>query len=152
MWAQVRQGPFERVIRQLAQSCDVVVVDLGPGLTSTESHVLSIARDVIVVGRADPVGLARLVRSLHDLQTVVDADPLLIINQVRSTSAWTKRDVSDAVSRLAGQRPDIFVPADHRTLDTAMLRGKVPSQVASNSPFAVAMTDLAERIRVIPSR
>jgi MinD-like ATPase involved in chromosome partitioning or flagellar assembly len=152
MWTQVRQGPFERVMRQLAQSCDAVVVDLGPSLAAVESHVLSIARHVIVVGRADPVGLARLVRSLHDLRTVVEADPLVIINQVRSTSAWTKRDVSDAVSRLAGQRPDIFVPADHRTLDTAVLRGKVPSQVASNSPFAAAMTDLVTRMRVIPSR
>lgn len=152
MWAQVRQGPFERVLRQLAQSCDIVVVDLGPGLNAAETHVLSAARQVIVVGRADPVGLARLVRSLHELDGVVDVDPLVIINQMRSTSAWTKRDVSDAVGRLAGHRPDVFVPADHRTLDTAVLRGKVPSQVAPSSPFVAAMSDLAARLWVVPSR
>jgi MinD-like ATPase involved in chromosome partitioning or flagellar assembly len=152
MWAQVRQGPFERVLRLLAEDCDVVVVDLGPGLGDVERHVLSVARQVVVVGRADPVGLARLVRSLHDLHSMVDADPVVVVNEVRSTSAWTQRDVSDAIARLAGRRPDVFVPADHRTLDTAVLRGKVPAQVAPKSPFVAAIGLLMERMWVIPSR
>ncbi len=157
MWAQVRLGPFERVIQHLAQSCDAVIVDLGPGLDEAETHVLDMASQVIVVGRADPVGLARLVRSLHDLRDVRDlVSPLtpthVVINQVRSTSAWTQRDVADAVHRLAGVRPDLFVPADHPALDTAVLRGKVPAQVSSNSPFAAAMADLVERMWVVPSR
>lgn len=157
MWAQVRPGPFERVLRHLAQSCDVVIVDLGPGLDPAEAHVLGVARHVVVVGRADPVGLARLVRSLHDLRDVQGlpsgvTETHLVINQVRPTSAWTKRDVEDAVHRLAGMRPDLFIPADHPSLDTAVLRGKVPAQVASNSPFARAMSELVSRMRVIPSR
>jgi MinD-like ATPase involved in chromosome partitioning or flagellar assembly len=157
MWAQVRPGPFERVIQHLAQSCDVVIVDLGPGLEDAEAHVLNVADQVVVVGRADPVGLARLVRSLHDLRDVRDllslaAPTHVVINQVRSTSAWTRRDVADAVHRLAGVRPDLFVPTDHPALDTAVLRGKVPAQVSSSSPFAAAMTELVERMRVVPSR
>lgn len=157
MWAQVRPGPFERVIQQLAQSCDVVVVDLGPGLGDAEKHVLDVARHVVVVGRADPVGLARLVRTLHDLRDVRDllapqAPTHVVVNQVRTTSAWTRGDVADAVQRLAGVRPDLFVPADHQALDTAVLRGKVPAQVSSNSPFAAAMAELVERMRVVPSR
>jgi MinD-like ATPase involved in chromosome partitioning or flagellar assembly len=157
MWAQVRPGPFERVMRHLAQSCDVVIVDLGPGLDAVETHVLDVAKHVVEVGRAHPVGHARLVRSLHDLNDVRAVPPGLaethvVINQVRPTSMWTKRDVADAVQRLAGVVPDVFVPADHPSLDTAVLRGKVPAQVASNSPFAAAMGDLVERMRVIPSR
>jgi MinD-like ATPase involved in chromosome partitioning or flagellar assembly len=146
MWAQVRLGPFERVVRHVGQTSDVVVVDVGPGIDDAVRHVLEIARRVIVVGRSDPVGLARLIRSLHDLRDVVAIDPVVVINQVRSTSAWSERDVTEALLRLAGVRPDIFVPADHRSLDTAVLRGKVPAQVMTNSPFATAMATLATRV------
>jgi 3-keto-L-gulonate-6-phosphate decarboxylase len=53
--------------------------------------------------------------------------------------------VRDAVERLAGVRPDVFVPADFKTLDTAALRGKVPAQVASGSPFVAAVSTLLSR-------
>lgn len=152
MWAQVRLGPFERVVQQMGLDSDVVVVDVGPGIDGVVRHVLEIARHVIVVGRADPVGLARLIRSLHDLRDVVPTDPVVVINQVRSTSAWSERDVADAVQRLAGVRPDLFIPADHRSLDTAVLRGRVPAQVVANSPFATAIGTLVSRLWVIPSR
>lgn len=157
MWAQVRRGPFERVIQHLAEASDVVVVDLGPSLDEATTHVLEVARQVVVVGRADPVGLARLIRSLHDLRDVRNlssaAGPThVVVNQMRGTSAWTRRDVADAVHRLAGVRPDFFVPADHPALDAAVLRGKVPAQVSSGSPFAAAMAELVARMWVVPSR
>ena len=149
MWEQVREGPFQIVLRTVAQVSDAVVVDLGPGLDAQTRHVLGAADQVVVVGRADPVGLARLVRCLHDLSSVrpIAVDPpVVVINHLRSTAVWSERDVRDAVERLAGVSPDVFVPADFKTLDTAALRGKVPAQVASGSPFVAAVSTLLERV------
>jgi Flp pilus assembly CpaE family ATPase len=149
MWDQVREGPFQIVLRTITQASDAVVVDLGPGLDPQTRHVLGVADRVLVVGRADPVGLARLVRALHDLGSVRSPDlapPVVAINHLRSTAVWSERDVRDAVERLAGVSPDVFVPADFKTLDTAALRGKVPAQVASGSPFVVAVETLLERV------
>jgi MinD-like ATPase involved in chromosome partitioning or flagellar assembly len=162
MWDQVREGPFQIVLRTVtqtsdAQTSDAVVVDLGPGLDAQTRHVLAAADQVLVVGRADPVGLARLVRSLHDLSSVrpIAVAPgstsrsrgtVVAINHLRATSVWSERDVRAAVERLAGVSPDVFVPADFKTLDTAALRGKMPAQVASGSPFVAAVSTLLERV------
>ena len=149
MWDQVREGPFQIVLRTVTQASDAVVVDLGPGLDAQTRHVLGAADQVLVVGRADPVGLARLVRSLHDLSSVrpmAVAQPVVAINHLRSTAVWSERDVRAAVERLAGVSPDVFVPTDFKTLDTAALRGKMPAQVASGSPFVAAVSTLLERV------
>jgi Flp pilus assembly CpaE family ATPase len=149
MWDQVREAPFQIVLRTVMQTSDTVVVDLGPGLDPQTRHVLTLADDVVVVGRADPVGLARLVRALHELASVraiASAPPVVVVNQLRSTSVWSERDVRQAVERLAGVRPDVFVPADFKTLDTAALRGKVPAHVASGSPFVAAISTLLARV------
>ena len=149
MWDQVREAPFQIVLRTVAHTSDAVVVDLGPGLDPQTRHVLASADQLLVVGRADPVGLARLVRALHDLASVRSvglAPPVVVINQVRPTSVWSERVVRDAIERLAGVRPDIFVPADFKTLDTAALRGEVPAQVAPGSPFVAAVSTLVERL------
>jgi MinD-like ATPase involved in chromosome partitioning or flagellar assembly len=171
MWDQVREGPFQIVLRTVTQASDAVVVDLGPGLDAQTRHVLGAADQVLVVGRADPVGLARLVRSLHDLSSVrpIAVAPggtsppssalrseqggapslrgtVVAINHLRSTAVWSERDVRAAVERLAGVSPDVFVPTDFKTLDTAALRGKMPAQVASGSPFVAAVSTLLERV------
>ena len=152
MWDQVREAPFQIVLRTVTQNSDATVVDLGPGLDAQTRHVLDSADQVLVVGRADPVGLARLVRALHDLPSVRTGalgPPVIAINHLRSTAVWSERDVRDAVERLAGVRPDVFVPADFKALDTAALRGKVPAQVASGSPFVAAVGALLERLSPI---
>lgn len=149
MWDQVREVPFQRVIRSVAETSDDVVVDLGPGLDAQTRHVLTVADRVIVVGRADPVGLARLVRSLHDLSSVRTealTRPVVVMNLMRSGAAWSARDVADAVARLAGRAPDLFIPADHRAVDTAILRGAMPARLAPESPFAKAFGELLGRL------
>jgi Flp pilus assembly CpaE family ATPase len=152
MWDQVREAPFQIVLRTITQASDAVVVDLGPGLDPQTRHALDAADRVLVVGRADPVGLARLVRALHDLasvRSVALAPPVVAINLLRSTAVWSERDVRDAVERLAGVRPDVFVPADFKTLDTAALRGKVPAQVAPGSPFVAAVATLLDHVSLV---
>jgi Flp pilus assembly CpaE family ATPase len=148
MWDQVRAPIFELVLRAVAETSEAVVVDLGPGLDTQTLHVLAVADRVIVVGRPDPVGLARLVRSLHDLSsaTGVRRPPVVVINQLRPGAAWRARDLEDAVARLTGVRPSLFLPADFPTLETALLRGTVPADVASDSAFVTGVRELVDRV------
>jgi MinD-like ATPase involved in chromosome partitioning or flagellar assembly len=155
MWEQVREVPFQLVIRAVADTSDVVVIDLGPALDVPTRHVLTIADRVVVVGRCDPVGLARVVRSLHDLASVRTGEslpPVVVMNQLRSGAAWSARDVADAVGRLAGVEPDVFVPSDFATVDTAVLRGTVPARIAPGSAFATALGELVDRLGPLGAR
>lgn len=149
MWDQVRESLFQLVLRTVTETSDAVIVDLGPGMDAQTRHVLTVADRVVVVGRPDPVGLARLVRSLHELSPVraeAIRPPVVVLNQVRPGTAWTQRDVADAVQRLAGIRPELFIPADFATLDTAALRGRTPAEIAADSPFVTGIGELVERV------
>ena len=82
------------------------------GRNQVTRHLLSAADVVLVVGRADPVGLSRLVRALHDLSDVVDVEPVLAVNLMRSSLGWSEREVASTLTRLTGIEPVTFIPAD----------------------------------------
>ncbi|MGZ5389800.1 MAG: AAA family ATPase, partial [Aeromicrobium sp.] len=75
LWAQVRAGAIELVLQQLRHDAALSVIDCGFCLEQSDSfdsgaprrnqltlQSLEAADDIIAVGRADPVGLTRLVR------------------------------------------------------------------------------------------
>jgi MinD-like ATPase involved in chromosome partitioning or flagellar assembly len=163
MWPQVRPGALELVLRRLQADADVLVVDCAPSLEPGEGahgagrnqvtrHVLSAANAVLVVGRADPVGLSRLVRALHDLSEVVDVDPFVVVNGMRASLGWSEREVASTLTRLTGIEQVTFVPADVAALDLAMMRGQLPREVAPSSSFVTAVDDVATSLApVVPS-
>jgi len=115
-------------------------------------HVLSSADAVLVVGRADPVGLSRLVRALHDLSDAVEVDPAVVVNLMRPSLGWSEREVASTLTRLTGIERVAFVPADVPALDLAVMRGQLPRDVAPSSPFVAAVDDLAATLKpVVPS-
>ena len=147
MWPQVRRVPFELVLQHLAGACDHVIVDTGPSLDDHTRLLLDAASQVIVVGRADPVGLARLVRAMHELgEMPCAADKIVVVNQLRSSSTWSARDINGALERLAGVTPDEVLAADYRTLDMAALRGLSPLQAAPGSPFVEGVGRIAQSL------
>jgi Flp pilus assembly CpaE family ATPase len=113
------------------------------GRNQVTRHVLAAADTVLVVGRADPVGLSRLVRSLHDLADLVETPPTVVVNLMRPSLGWSQREVADMLVRLTGSEPLAFLPADVPAVDLAMLRGRFPRHVAASSPFVKAVDDLA---------
>lgn len=148
MWSQVRRGPFELVLQHLMSTCSAVVVDTGPALDDHTKLILDRATDVIVVGRADPVGLARLVRALHDLRDVRPRPPdVVTVNQLRATSSWSARDIEGALVRLAGISPDVIIDADYRALDIAAIRGVSPVEAAPSSPFAEGVSRIVGQLQ-----
>ncbi len=162
MWPQLRPGALELVLQRLSAEADVVVVDCASSLESFDGasggrnqvsrHVLAAADSVLVVGRADPVGLSRLVRAMHDLADIVDVEPVVVINHMRPSLGWSEQEVASTVARLTGVQPLAFVPSDVAALDLAVMRGQLPRVVDSSSAFATAVDDLAASLApVVPS-
>ena len=163
MWPQVRLGALELVVQRLQADADVLVADCasfleaddggrGAGRNQVTRHMLASADAVLVVGRADPVGLSRLVRALHDLSDVVEVEPAVVVNLMRPSLGWSEREVARTLTRLTGIEPVTFVPADVTTLDLAVMRGQLPRVVAPSSAFVTAVDDLAATLTpVVPS-
>ncbi len=157
MWPQVRPGALELVLRRLQSDADIVVADCafsiepgagvsGAGRNQVTRHIVAAADIVLVVGRADPLGLSRLVRALHDMSDLVDVDPTVVVNLMRPSLGWTQREVADMLYRLTGVEPAMFIPADVTTIDLAVMRGQLPRVVAPTSAFVIAVDDLAESL------
>ena len=163
MWPQVRPGALELVLQRLQAEADVLVADCasflepgdgarGAGRNQVTRHVLSSADAVLVVGRADPVGLSRLVRALHALSDDVEVEPAVVVNLMRPSLGWSEREVARTLTRLTGSEKVTFVPADVPALDLAMMRGQLPRVVDPSSAFVTAIDDLAATLTpVVPS-
>ena len=162
MWPQVRPGALELMLRRLRTETDVIVADCasslelgegaGAGRNQVTRHLLSASDAVLVVGRADPVGLSRLVRALLDLSDVIEVEPTVVVNLMRPSLGWSERDVSRTLTRLTDIEPVAFIPADVQALDLAVMRGQLPRLVAPSSPFVAALDDIAGSLApVVPS-
>lgn len=167
MWPQIRPGALELVLRQLRASTELVVVDCGfalepgsgagPSRNQATLQALELADQVVAVGKADPVGLARLVRGLHDLADVRRgaAPPTVVINMMRSTLGWKERDVDATLRRLTGLASTSFLPFDQAGLDAAMMSGRAPRVAAPASPFVARVEVLARQLvsrSTVPAR
>ena len=110
-------------------------------------QVLEQADVVVIVGRPEPVGLARLVRAVHDLAAMLPGrEPVIVINMMRSTLGWAERDVRATVARLTGIEPAVHLPLDQSGLDLAAVSGQTPREAAPSSPFVARIEVLASQV------
>ena len=157
LWAQVRAGAADLVLQQLRHDAAVSVIDCGFCLEQPESfdsgaprrnqltfQSLEAADDVIAVGRADPVGLTRLVRGLHDLEALMpSADIRVVINMTRQTIGWSDAEIGATVERLTGRRPVAFLPLDQAAIDAALIGGRLLSEASPDSRLTKSFARLA---------
>lgn len=157
LWPQVRAGAAQLVLEQLRHDGDINVLDCGFCLEQSDGfdsgaarrnqltiQCLEAADEVIAVGRADPVGLTRLVRGLHDLDALIPtADVRVVVNATRPSIGWSDAQVGDTVQRLTGHRPVAFLPLDQAAVDAALIGGRLLNEVAPDSRLAKAFTRLA---------
>lgn len=157
MWPQIRPGALELVLRQLRLTAELVIVDCGfslePALgpvarNQATLQVLEQADQVVAVGKADPVGLARLVRGVHDLAEVRRgaSPPTVVINMMRQTLGWKEREVDATVRRLTGLASASFLPFDQSALDAALMSGQSPRDTSPASPFVARIEVLAKQL------
>lgn len=151
MWRHVRTEALVGVLDALRRDHETVVVDLGfdvdeaspssPGRIAR--RILELADEVVVVGSADPVGLARLVRALEETADEVSRPPRIVLNRFRATSGWSEREVVSAVRELAGRTPWAVLPLDQAAHDAAAMAGRPLREVAPTSRYVSRVERLA---------
>jgi MinD-like ATPase involved in chromosome partitioning or flagellar assembly len=178
-WPELRPSGLDVVWARARELSDVTVVDCGFGLETDEElsfdttapqrnaatlSALVTADLVLAVGAAEPVGLQRLVRGLHDLDAVLGPDrprPRIVVTRVRSSAVGPQphRRVLDALQRYADlddARLDgvVLVPDDRPACDEAMLCGRALTEQAPASPARLALRELSARVErdLLPAR
>jgi cellulose biosynthesis protein BcsQ len=127
---------------------------------------LAAADAVVVVGSADPVGLTRLLRAMHELADLDERRPgavpavrHVVVNRVRPGAVGRRNtgrriaellDLDGGVASGPAWLPHRLVLDDPAALDRSMLAGGTLAEVAPRSPARAPLValagDLAERL------
>jgi MinD-like ATPase involved in chromosome partitioning or flagellar assembly len=138
-WPEVRPAAFDAVLEQAAQLAPYVVVDVGFSLErdapdpfgagAPQRNLMTLAAldradEVVVVGAADPVGLARLARGLVELRDLLPAvRPRVVVNRTRSSLGWSDREIHGMVEGFVQPVGVHFLPDDRAAADRALMAG-----------------------------
>jgi MinD-like ATPase involved in chromosome partitioning or flagellar assembly len=166
-WQEVRPQAFADLLDLAARLVPLVVLDLGFSLESdpvdpygpstpqrNQMTLAGLARadDVVVVGSADPVGLARLGRGLVELRAVLPAvRPRVVVNRTRASLGWNEREVRGLVEgflQVAGASTTVdlhFLPDDRAAADRALLAGRSLAE-SGDSALRQAVAELAHAL------
>jgi Flp pilus assembly CpaE family ATPase len=150
---------LHRVLETARSLSSVVVVDCAfcleldeeisydtaaPRRNGATLAALEDADRVVVVGSADPVGLARLLRALSDLTvSVPGVDPLVVVNRMRPSLGWSADEVADLLRRTSQVEVGCFLPDDPAACDRALVQGRTLAESAAGSKLGKALTRLA---------
>ncbi|MBL0749758.1 AAA family ATPase [Nocardioides baculatus] len=158
-WREVRAAQVDQLLER-ASTTGHVVVDTGfsleddagqdfggrPGRNALTLAALDLADEVVVVGAADPVGLARLARGLVDVRDRLGGVPVrVVVNRMRGSIGWSEKEIAGMVegfSRVAGLH---FLSEDRAGLDRALVSGSPLAEVG-DSALVHGITALADAV------
>ena len=139
-WAEVRPAAFAELLEQACRLAPYVVLDTGFSLesdpgdpfggTAPQRNEMTLAavrraEEVLVVGAADPVGLARLARGLVELRDLLPGvRPRVVVNRTRPTLGWGDREIRGMVEGFVTPADVHFVPEDRAAADRALMAGR----------------------------
>jgi Mrp family chromosome partitioning ATPase len=133
-WPELRPAALVRVIDQARTDFAYCVVDVGAAFGTTDASDLSpsapadavlAAADVIVsVCRADPLGVARFLRSLPDL--VEFSVPIVCVMTAGQQRDQARQLIREMASGLGISIPLADLDIDGWSLDDALRRGSAP--------------------------
>lgn len=167
-WPELRPEAVERVLELSRLLCRVTLVDCSASLETDERATydlpapqrngatlaaLGVADHVVAVGAADPVGLARLVRSLGELSDVLpQVRPRVVINRLRPgpVPGDARAEIRAALTRFAGVTPVAFLPEDRAATDAGLAVGRLLAEVAPASALRVAIAGLVTELGAVP--
>ncbi len=159
-WPEVRPAAVAALLDHAGRVADRVVVDVGfsledpaldpfsaaPRRNETTLCALERADDVVVVGSADPVGLARLVRGVVELREVAAAAAVhVVVNRTRPTLAWSPAEVGSMLEGLVRPVGIHYLPEDRAGADRALAAGRSVVEGA-DSPLRRAVGPLADSV------
>jgi MinD-like ATPase involved in chromosome partitioning or flagellar assembly len=158
-WREVRAAQVDQLL-EAARARGHVLVDTGfsleddpgtdfgarPGRNALTLAAIEQADELLVVGSADPVGLARLARGLVDLRVHTAGVPVrVVVNRMRSSIGWSEKEIAGMVegfSRVAGLH---FLPEDRAGLDRALVSGRALADLGDSS-LVQSLSALADAV------
>jgi MinD-like ATPase involved in chromosome partitioning or flagellar assembly len=160
-WQEVRPAAFAELLGEAARLAPWLVLDAGFSLESdpvpafggagpqrNEMTVASLQRadEVVVVGAADPIGLARLARGLVELHELLPAlRPRVVVNRTRTTLGWSDREIRGMVEGFVRPVDVHFLPEDRAAADRALMAGRSLAE-SGDSALRRAMSELAHEV------
>ena len=151
---EVRPDVLASVL-EVAAALGEVVVDCGfcledPDLPLSRDRMtldaLGAADELLVVGSAEPSGLARLARGLVELREVAAGVPVrVLVNRMRASLGWSERDIVGMVEGYARPVAVHFLPEDRVAVDRALVTGKALTELG-DSPLRSALAEVAGAI------
>jgi Flp pilus assembly CpaE family ATPase len=160
-WREVRPAAFEDLLDETVRLAPYAVLDVGfclegdpadPfGSSAPQRNEMTLASlrradEIVVVGAADPVGLARLARGLVELLDVVPGvRPRVVVNRTRPSLGWTDREIRGMVEGFVTPLDVHFLPDDRAAADRALMAGRSLAE-SGESALRTAMTALARGV------
>lgn len=155
-WVEARPGVLDAVLDRSREVGDVVVdtgfsleddSDLGRNIARNQLTIDAVAAadHLVVVGSAEPTGLARLARTLVDLRDTTAVPVTVVVNRMRDSLGWSRRDIVGMVEgyiRAAGVH---FLPEDRATTDRALVAGRAVVELG-DSPLRRALAELHDAV------
>ncbi|UUW87154.1 AAA family ATPase [Pimelobacter simplex] len=166
-WPEVRPGALTALLDR-ARSEGQVVVDTGfaiapdpfgdPGGTGRPERdgltreALEAADDILLVGTADPVGLARLARALGELRGLVPTTRVrVVVNRMRPTLGWREPDVRALLAGFGAHDGVHVLPDDQAAVDRALVAGRMLVE-SGDSALRRALARLVDALAGVPAR
>jgi MinD-like ATPase involved in chromosome partitioning or flagellar assembly len=163
-WTELRPAAVESIWATARTLAPLTVVDTGfcietdeeisfdslaPRRNGATVATLEQADEVIVVGTADPVGLTRLIRAVHEVRAAVPSVKVrVVVNRLRSGALGGApgEAATAALRQYAGIERAVLLPYDLNATDTAMAHGRSLAEAAKSSKLRRSIQQLAAAV------
>ena len=164
-WSEVRGPAFDQLLTLAREMAEYVVLDTSFSLEEDPSvsfgggapqrNAMTLASleqaDEVVVGAADPVGLARLARGMVELLEAVPGCGIRVaVNRSRASLGWGEKEVRAMIEGFVTPQSMHFLPEDRTAADRALVAGKSLVELG-DSPLRRAVSGLADAVTGQPS-
>jgi MinD-like ATPase involved in chromosome partitioning or flagellar assembly len=167
-WVEVREAAFRQMLDMARGISDFLVLDTSfsleqeptgafgrsaPRRNGMTLEALEAADEVLVVGSADPVGLARLARGLVELvETVPGCAVRVAVNRNRASWGWGEQEVRAMIEGFLPVADIHFLPDDQGSADRALVSGKSLVEIG-DSPLRRAIGGVVDAMtgQVLPA-
>lgn len=151
-WPELSGDRVTKTIQALRDWVDYVVIDTGFNLESDEEissdlftprrnaatvSAIAQADHVVACGLADPVGMARFLRSWVELADMLSTERVSVfMNKVRASAIGLdpRAQVSATLRRFGGIEGAVLIPHDQNGVDAAVLTGRTLRDASPKSP------------------
>ncbi|MFC0681365.1 CpaE family protein [Lysobacter korlensis] len=166
-WPELSAERVEETLQQCRRAADYTVLDISASLEHDEELTSDLAAprrnaatitavrtadEVIAVGAADPLGLARFLRGHVDLLETATTDTItVVVNKVRASAIGMTphSQIASTLHRFGGIASPVLIPYDRQAVDAALLSARTLPDAAPRSAARTAIRDLAVK-RILP--